>query len=115
MLLFIQVLNQTELLVGNPNIKMTTSIIDYIFRELAVTYLARTDLAHIDPSEVNISPIDSITQKEEEIEFNEEEIYSERIIEEIISKPSKVKPANTSFKASIKLTSTPVRLQKKIE
>jgi ribonucleoside-diphosphate reductase alpha chain len=101
------------IIVGNSNIKMTTSIIDYIFRELAVTYLARTDLAHIDPSEVNISPIDSITQKEEEIEFNEEEIYSERIIEEIISKPSKVKPAATPVKASIKLTSTPVKTSEK--
>jgi len=28
---------------GNPHIKMTTSIIDYIFRELAITYLERHD------------------------------------------------------------------------
>ena len=34
---------------GNPHIKMTTSIIDYIFRELAITYLGRHDLAHVDP------------------------------------------------------------------
>ena len=33
---------------GNPHIKMTTSIIDYIFRELAITYLGRHDLAHVD-------------------------------------------------------------------
>ncbi len=32
---------------GNKSIKMTTSIIDYIFRELAITYLGRTDLAHV--------------------------------------------------------------------
>jgi ribonucleoside-diphosphate reductase alpha chain len=32
---------------GNPHIKMTTSIIDYIFRELAITYLGRHDLAHV--------------------------------------------------------------------
>ena len=30
---------------GNPHIKMSTSIIDYIFRELAVSYLGRHDLA----------------------------------------------------------------------
>ena len=30
---------------GNPYIKMSTSIIDYIFRELAITYLDRQDLA----------------------------------------------------------------------
>src|SRR5207244_4046544 len=34
---------------GNPHIKMTTSIIDYIFRELAITYLDREDLAHVNP------------------------------------------------------------------
>ena len=33
---------------GNPHIKMTTSIIDYIFRELAITYLGRHDLAQVD-------------------------------------------------------------------
>jgi len=33
---------------GNPHIKMTTSIIDYIFRELAITYLGRHDLAHVE-------------------------------------------------------------------
>lgn len=32
---------------GNPHIKMSTSIIDYIFRELAITYLDRHDLAHV--------------------------------------------------------------------
>src|SRR5207244_11856541 len=32
---------------GNPHIKMTTSIIDYIFRELAITYLGRFDLANV--------------------------------------------------------------------
>jgi ribonucleoside-diphosphate reductase alpha chain len=33
---------------GNPHIKMSTSIIDYIFRELAITYLGRYELAHVD-------------------------------------------------------------------
>src|SRR5438552_16596770 len=33
---------------GNPHIKMTTSIIDYIFRELAISYLGRYDLAHVE-------------------------------------------------------------------
>ncbi|MGX9354538.1 vitamin B12-dependent ribonucleotide reductase [Roseobacteraceae bacterium S113] len=34
---------------GNETIKNATSILDYIFRELAVSYLDRTDLAHIKP------------------------------------------------------------------
>jgi len=36
---------------GNDSIKNATSILDYIFRELAVSYLGRHDLAHADPSE----------------------------------------------------------------
>jgi ribonucleoside-diphosphate reductase alpha chain len=30
---------------GNPHIRMSTSVIDYIFRELAISYLGRNDLA----------------------------------------------------------------------
>ncbi len=36
--------------VGHDNIKMATSIIDYIFRELAVSYLGRYELAQVQPS-----------------------------------------------------------------
>jgi len=36
---------------GNDSIKYATSILDYVFRELAVSYLDRFDLAHVDPSE----------------------------------------------------------------
>jgi ribonucleoside-diphosphate reductase alpha chain len=36
---------------GNDTIKFATSILDYVFRELAVSYLERFDLAHVDPSE----------------------------------------------------------------
>ena len=31
---------------------MATSIIDYIFRELAISYLGRNDLAHVDPADL---------------------------------------------------------------
>ena len=34
---------------GNAAIKNATSILDYIFRELAVSYLGRNDLAHVSP------------------------------------------------------------------
>ena len=37
---------------GNDTIKNATSILDYIFRELAVSYLERNDLAHVDPKEI---------------------------------------------------------------
>jgi ribonucleoside-diphosphate reductase alpha chain len=35
---------------GNDSFKNATSILDYIFRELAVSYLDRTDLAHVKPT-----------------------------------------------------------------
>lgn len=37
---------------GNDTIRHATSILDYIFRELAVSYLGRTDLAQVDPFDV---------------------------------------------------------------
>jgi ribonucleoside-diphosphate reductase alpha chain len=42
---------------GNDQIKNATSILDYIFRELAISYLGRTDLAHVAPEE---SAVDAI-------------------------------------------------------
>src|SRR5690606_572696 len=38
------------MVIGNDAIKNATSILDYVFRELAVSYLARNDLAHVDLS-----------------------------------------------------------------
>jgi ribonucleoside-diphosphate reductase alpha chain len=37
---------------GNDTIKMATSILDYIFRELAISYLDRNDLAHVEPADL---------------------------------------------------------------
>jgi ribonucleoside-diphosphate reductase alpha chain len=41
------------MVIGNEAIKTATSIIDYVFRELAISYLGRNDLAHVDPSEIS--------------------------------------------------------------
>jgi ribonucleoside-diphosphate reductase alpha chain len=37
---------------GNDTIKNATSILDYVFRELAVSYLGRYDLAHVQPEDM---------------------------------------------------------------
>jgi ribonucleoside-diphosphate reductase alpha chain len=37
---------------GNDAIKMSTSIIDYIFRELAISYLGRSDLGHVEQADL---------------------------------------------------------------
>ena len=42
---------------GNDSIKMSTSILDYIFRELAVSYLGRNDLAHVNTDDLEPSTV----------------------------------------------------------
>ena len=44
---------------GNDSIKYATSILDYVFRELAVSYMERYDLAHVDPTESNFDALGS--------------------------------------------------------
>ncbi len=66
---------------GNEKIKMATSVIDYIFRELAVTYLGRNDLSHVEPSEIKSKASPGIVKTLAEPEFESEEIVSERLVE----------------------------------
>ena len=47
---------------GHSTIKFATSIIDYIFRELGITYLGRTELAHVNP--------DNLPDNEDDNEFS---------------------------------------------
>ncbi|WP_297773342.1 vitamin B12-dependent ribonucleotide reductase [uncultured Roseovarius sp.] len=59
---------------GNDSIKNATSILDYIFRELAVSYLDRTDLAHVKPSGASF---DDLGRGEEEGVSNIKEMSTE--------------------------------------
>jgi ribonucleoside-diphosphate reductase alpha chain len=59
---------------GNPRIKMATSIIDYIFRELAITYLDRQDLAQVKLEDLRS---DAVSKP---VEFDSEEVMFERIV-----------------------------------
>ena len=56
---------------GNDSIKNATSILDYIFRELAVSYLDRTDLAHVKPQGASF---DDLGRGEEEGVSNVKEL-----------------------------------------
>ncbi|MDP7369522.1 MAG: vitamin B12-dependent ribonucleotide reductase [Nitrospinota bacterium] len=61
---------------GNSHIKMSTSIIDYIFRELALSYLGRNDLAQVKPEDLRG---DTIGRPENEIpEFD---VETEEVVE----------------------------------
>ena len=54
---------------GNDAIKMATSVLDYIFRELAVSYLGRTDLAHVVPEDLMPDSMGTGDQKTSSDEF----------------------------------------------
>ena len=68
---------------GHENIKMATSILDYIFRELAVSYLGRYDLAQVQPSQ----QIDAMGVEPEYVSEDEGEI-SYRPVSQPPSRPA---------------------------
>jgi ribonucleoside-diphosphate reductase alpha chain len=55
---------------GHTNIKMSTSVIDYVFRELALSYLGRTDLVQVKPEDLRGDVVGSPMQVPE---FEDEE------------------------------------------
>ena len=50
---------------GHDNLKMATSVIDYVFRDLACKYLDREDLVHVKPSELDSDRISGETKDDE--------------------------------------------------
>jgi hypothetical protein len=66
---------------GNDRILSATSILDYIFRELAISYLSREDLAHT-PSIVSSNQDEDLTKNE----MSEDENQFLKIVKDISSK-----------------------------
>jgi len=64
------------LVAGNPHVKMTTSVIDYIFRELAVAYLGREDLAHVPAEEIQTRDLRPM----------EDDAFTKTVVEPIVAK-----------------------------
>lgn len=50
---------------GHDNIKMSTSVIDYIFRDLAMNYLNRYDLVHVKPEDLGPDKLNGESESEE--------------------------------------------------
>jgi ribonucleoside-diphosphate reductase alpha chain len=66
--------------VEHPNIKSTTSIVDFIFRVLGYEYLGRTDLVHVvDKPEVMNTGADDWDDIPSNLEYVEQELSSVRI------------------------------------
>lgn len=53
------------IVVGHDNIKMATSVIDYVFRDLACRYLGRHDLVHVKPDQLKPDTISGETKSDE--------------------------------------------------
>jgi len=68
---------------GNDTIKMSTSILDYIFRELAVSYLDRNDLAHVEPKD--LAP-DSIGSGSDEGDLQSASNNTLRVVQKVASR-----------------------------
>ena len=82
---------------GNEKVQIASSVIDYIFRELAVTYLGRNDLAHVEPHEIHSKASPGIVKKFVEPEYESEEVVSEKVLD-----PDQEKPAlNYSLSSSL--------------
>lgn len=76
---------------GSPHVRMSTSVIDYIFRELAVTYLGREDLAHVPPEDI----------MKRKLRPSEEEELANEVSARDKSKTKKSKPVQTTGRASL--------------
>ena len=87
--------------VGHENIKMATSILDYIFRELAVSYLGRYDLAQVQPT----NEIDAIGAPDPEY-LDEED--GETTFTAIDTTPMRPKASTVATPAAPSLVNPPV-------
>jgi ribonucleoside-diphosphate reductase alpha chain len=77
---------------GNPHIKMSTSVIDYIFRELAVSYLGREDLAHVSPEEIDVRKMRPTDQPDPEIKDKEQQLNEEAKVKRPAGVPNGTQP-----------------------
>jgi ribonucleoside-diphosphate reductase alpha chain len=92
---------------GHKYIKMVTSVIDYIFRDLAITYLDRKDLGQVKKEDLNITDMSSSRNsekaKDKHIQSANEIIkLMEKIIAEEIGKNQDAEDAKTVIKKMLK-------------
>ena len=84
-------------MVDHPNIKSTTSIVDFIFRSLAYEYLGRTDLVHVldRPEVANTGKDDRDAPGSEEPQKQAPELSDVRIVAKATgsTQPGSAKPA----------------------
>ncbi len=93
---------------GHDNLKMATSVIDYVFRDLACKYLGRHDLVHVKPTDLegdkisgesgNEEPLLEMIEKTEKIthadgRVSTQKVYSKQANSEMLSQAHKMSEA----------------------
>jgi ribonucleoside-diphosphate reductase alpha chain len=63
---------------GNPHLRLSTSVIDYIFRELAITYLGRHDLSPVTQEDMEGVIASGTTNEPQDEDWDGEEVAVER-------------------------------------
>jgi ribonucleoside-diphosphate reductase alpha chain len=89
-------------MVDHPNIKSTTSIVDFIFRTLAYEYLQRTDLVHvIDKPEVMNTGTDDWDEIPTSLEYDKKSTPELSEVRVVAPKEAKVTKAAVKAEASL--------------
>jgi ribonucleoside-diphosphate reductase alpha chain len=90
--------------VEHPNIKSTTSIVDFIFRVLGYEYLGRTDLVHVldKPEVMNTGADDWDEVPSNPLEYVEPELSSVRVISSSGGNSSPAHPVKSQRTAAMK-------------
>ena len=94
-------------MVDHPNIKTTTSIVDFVFRCLAYEYLGRTDLVHVlDKPEINNTGMDDWDDVPTGLEYEKKtpELSDVRIVGSVSPKPE-VQKAQRAVTNPVKMES----------
>jgi len=90
-------------MVDHPNIKTTTSIVDFIFRALAYEYLGRTDLVHVlDKPELMNTGTDDWDEIPTSLEYDKKlpELSDVRIVASVAGKSADTQPARAASKSA---------------
>ncbi len=91
-------------MVDHPNIKTTTSIVDFIFRALAYEYLGRTDLVHVlDKPEVMNTGTDDWDEIPTSLEYEKKtpELSDVRVVAAAGARPAEPQAAKAATKSAI--------------
>ncbi|MDI9364001.1 MAG: vitamin B12-dependent ribonucleotide reductase [Flavobacterium sp.] len=78
-------------MVDHPNIKTTTSLVDFVFRALAFDYLNRTDLVHV----LNKPEVENLGEDDDTTFIGEPQLSSVRIASSPALQPQKIAAATT--------------------